>query len=196
MNKFILLGVALTLLTACQDAPGGYSPEPFAFEAAAGAPMRFQVGNIRVIEEYQSTARRPFVEQDFPVSPAQASKRWVAARLQAAGGNGVLEMTITDASVKEMLLPKTPGVKGIFTDDQDARYDARLAVTLRLYDGTNTLARATGDVVVTRSRSIHEKATVFERERIYHSMVREMMTSLESEANVRFQQYFSAYMAR
>jgi hypothetical protein len=193
MKKFILCALAFAL-TACQQAPTSYTPEPFAFESSAVAPWRINVAEIRIVEGYQSSLRKPNVEQDFPVPPAHAVKKWVASRLKATGTRGVMEITIRDASVTETALPKTEGITGFFTDDQDARYDARLVVTMRIFSGVQGISDATGDVEVTRSRSINEKATVFERSQLYHQMTRDMMLSFDSEAEKRLRQYFSAFL--
>ncbi len=196
MKKLLIATLALTL-AACQDAPNAYTPKPFAFEVNRMAPAMVNVHEIRVVDEYQSPMHKPNMEQDFPVPPAVAVKKWVNTRLRAnpaISANSVLEVTIADASVKETKLPKTKGVKGIFTDDQDARYDAKLAVTFRLYSGDQAMSAASGNVNVTRSRTINEKATVYEREAIYHQMVSEMMLNFDTEANSRLRQYFSTYL--
>ncbi|MES2984799.1 MAG: hypothetical protein V4735_06410 [Pseudomonadota bacterium] len=192
MIKKIVAILALITLAACEQAPGSYQPEPFSFEHAT--PMRVNVAQIKVIEAYKSALRRPNVEQDFPVPPAVAVNKWVAQRLIASGSTGVMEITIDDASVKEVPLSKTKGVTGLFTDDQDARYDARIHVTMRVYDGVNAISAASGDIEVTRARSINEKATVDERQRIFHKMTRDMMDSFDQQAQARLRSYFSKFL--
>ena len=96
--------------------------------------------------------------------------------------------------MKEVPLPKTEGIKGIFTDDQDARYDARMSITMRLYNGENAMSVASADVVVERSRSIHEKATIDERERMFDMMTREMIATFDQQATARLRQYFNKYL--
>ena len=192
MKKFVIALCALAL-TACQEAPAPFKTEPFAFERA-GAPLLINVAQIKITENYQPPLRRPNVEQDFPVAPSTAVRKWAAARLKASGSSGVLEVVIDDASVKEVRLPKTEGVKGLFTDDQEARYDAKIAVTLRVYSGAQGISDATGDVAVTRMRSINEKATVYQREAIYQQMTAEMMTDFDREANARLRQYFTRFI--
>ena len=196
MKKLLIATLALTL-AACQQAPSAFTPGPFAFEVNRMAPMTANVHEVRITSEYQPTMRTPYVEQDFPVAPAIAVKKWVSQRLEpnpAISANSILEVVITDASVKETRLPKTKGVKGVFTDDQDARYDARIAVTFRVFSGDQAMSSATGDVIVTRSRTINERATVYEREAIYHTMLRDMMIQFDSEAKSRLHQYFQPFL--
>lgn len=190
MKKLLML-IAIGVLSACETAPAAYTPTPLDF---SGAPVRLNVAQIRVVENYHAPMARPNVEQEFPTPPAAAVKKWVAQRLTAVGSSGALEVAIDDASVREVPLPKTGGIKGVFTDDQDARYDGNLRVTLRLYDGMQAGSVASGDVSVMRSRSINEKATVNERTRFYETLTKEMMMSFDNETNARLRQYFSTYI--
>ncbi len=105
----------------------------------------------------------------------------------------MLVVSIDDASVKETKLPKTEGIKGWFTDDQDARYDAIVAVTLRIYDANNSPV-ATASVTANRSRTIHEKATVDERNQFYYDLVRDLMYSFNGESETRIRQFFGNYL--
>ena len=116
------------------------------------------------------------------------------ARLKATGTSGVLEVIINDAAVKEVKLPTAKGVKSLFTDDQDARYDARINVTYRLYTGAQAISDASGDVTVTRSHSINEKATVYQRQALYQKMTNDMMADFDRESNARLHQYFARFL--
>ncbi len=192
--KKILIMTMMLVLAGCQNAPQGFTAAPFNFEVNRIAPIRVNVARIVVIEHYKPPMRAPFVEHEFPVLPANAVRKWVDTRLAASGTSGVLEVLIEDASVKEVPLVKTEGIKGLFTNDQDARYDAKLNVTFRVFTGTQAISNASGDVVLSRSRTISEKATVNERQAIYHQMLWEMMLDFERESNARFASYFAPYL--
>jgi hypothetical protein len=193
MKKILTLTLAL-LITACQQAPSAYAPEPFAFESPTITPINMNVAKIDLINHYQSPMKRPNVEQDFLVNPSRAIEKWVGSRMRAAGNQGTLQIIVHEAKVLESPLPKTQGVKGLFTDDQDARYDAKIAVTFRLFDGASTASRASGDVEVTRFITINEKATIFQRQQKYHQMLEQAMADFDREANNRFRQYFLPYL--
>jgi hypothetical protein len=193
MKKILTLALTL-LITACQQAPSAYKPEPFAFESPNIAPININVAKIDLINHYQSPLKRPNVEQDFLVTPSSAIEKWVGNRMRAAGNQGTLQIIVHEAKVLESPLAKTQGVKGLFTDDQDARYDTKLAVTFRLFDGASTASRASGDVEVTRFITINEKATIFERQQKYHQMLEQAMADFDREANNRFRQYFLPYL--
>lgn len=190
--KRLVACLFFTLLAACQEAPKAYTPTDFNFSKST--PLSVNVAEIKVIESYQAPIQRPNVEHEFPTPPAVALKQWANQRLRATGSQGVLEVSIDDASVREVLLPKTKGFKGLITNDQDARYDANIRVSMRLYNGTDPISVASGDVIVTRSKSIDEKATVEDHERLYDGMTRDMLNAFDMQATQRLRQYFSAYL--
>lgn len=194
MKKHYFLVLAL-MLSACQEAPSAYTPAPFAFEKTQ-TPTAVKLGKIDFLNHYQPPLKRPNVEHEFLVAPDKAIEAWLDHRLRAGGASGTFEVTINDASVIETPLKKTEGIKGLFTDDQDARYDGHISVTFRAYDGTSSAARAVADVEIKRFITIHEKATVFERQRLFHEMLTAMMVDFDREANARLAQYFSGYMGK
>ena len=191
MKKFFTL-LACTLLFACESAPAGYTPEPFDFSSKT--PIRFDVAEIRVIDTYHPPMTPPNVDHEFPVPPNAAINLWVKQRLAAVGHQGTLEVTIDDASVKETTLPKTKGVKGLFTNEQDRRYDLHAHVLFRLYNGTDAMSIAAGDVTITRSHTLAENATVDDRTKLFDKMAKDMMASFDAQAVQRFNQYFSVYL--
>lgn len=193
MKRCAIFALAI-ILVACEQAPSAFVPAPLAFEQNLAAPTGIKVGEIRIIDHYRSPLHRPNIEQEFPLPPALAVRKWVDARLKATGSSGVLEVNIDKASAIATPLPKTKGLKGLITDDQDTRVDATLVVVFKLYTGAQAISDASGTVEIRRSRTINERATVYEREAIYHQMTNEMMVDFEREANARFSQYFKTFV--
>ncbi|PZP84337.1 MAG: hypothetical protein DI582_09040 [Azospirillum brasilense] len=188
-----LLALAATLtLVACQDAPVVNTPSSVTF--AGKAPIRLNVAQINVVESYRSTMQKPFVEHTAPTTPAAGVKLWASQRLAAAGTQGTVEVIIDDASIKETPLTKKDGIEGFFTDDQDARYDAHLRVTIRLYDGLSTVAQAESVVELNRMRTINEKASAAQRDAMFAAMVNDMMLQFDAEAESRLRQYFARFI--
>lgn len=185
-----LIAVALFLLTACSTAPAGYQPKPYSY----APPLTLNAQEIRVTDNSATSLRLPHIEQDFPVLPSAVLKHWADQRLRANGQGGIMEVNITEASAIATPLPKTKGIEGLFTDDQDTRYDLTLKVNFRIYSGASALSDASGDVTVTRARTINEKATVNDRQKVLDDMLHDAMASFDREAELRLRQYFSAFM--
>ncbi|MEJ0009997.1 MAG: lipoprotein [Alphaproteobacteria bacterium] len=192
MKKPLLFAIALLALAGCVDSAETYHAQRFDF--ATQPSVRINVARVKVVNAYRPPLAAPNVEQDFPTPPAKAVALWVRQRLQAAGTQGVLEVTIDDASVRENKLPVDKSVSGFFTDQQTSRLDARLHVTLRLYTGGDAMSAASGDITVTRSVTLNRKASVTDRERAFDDMVAAMMTDFDMQAHDRLNSYFKAYM--
>ncbi|MFM9890409.1 MAG: hypothetical protein ACKVOE_07225 [Rickettsiales bacterium] len=185
-----VLTLALFLLAACSTAPAAYQPQPYSY----GAPLTISALQVKVTDNFSTPLKLPHIEQDFPVLPSTVLKHWADQRLKASGNGGVMEVSINEASAVAVPLAKTKGVEGFFTDDQDTRYNLTLKVNFRIYSGTSGLSDASGDVTVTRSRTINEKATVYDRQKLFDEMLHEAMASFDREAELRLRQYFSGFM--
>lgn len=183
--------IALVLATACAAPP---APEVKPISFTSKPTINLDVADIKVVEAYKSPYSAPNVEHLMPTSPAEAMKTWVHDRLRATGANKLLQITIVDASVVATELPKTKGVKGLFTVDQDKKYDAKLEVELRIY-GENPISEADTSVTVTRTISIAENASVNARNAAYQNMVKDLMDMLNDKLEKNMQSYFSNYIS-
>ncbi len=182
------LGVFLAACTTVAPAPGfpdltyGHLP-----------PIRLDVAAVEIVDAYSPPLRDPNVEHRAPAQPAVAARRWAEDRLVAAGNRGGRAVyTIRDASIIEIKLEPTSGLKGVFIKDQSERYDARLAVELAIFDATGS-QRGNATATATRSRTVPENVTLNERERIWFQMVEGMMADLNRELEKAIGQSLSPF---
>jgi hypothetical protein len=192
MKKLLALALVALTFTACEDAPQVSAPAPITFSNRA--PIRLNVAQVKVIDSYRSSMTMPYIEHTLPTSPATAIHQWAGQRLIAAGQAGTLEITIEDAAVKQTDLKLKDGIEGFFTDQQSERYDAHVRVTMKLYDGVQTISIADADVDVSRMQTVNEKATVSQREKILNGMVQDIMLRFDSEGEARLRQYFARFI--
>ena len=140
-------------------------------------PITLNVARVEVENRYVSPAARPNVEHEFPVSPAAAALNWGRDRLRAAGAAGVARVLVRRASVVEVPLKRSQGVKGLFTRDQSERYDAVIDMMAEIRDEAGNV-RVTVESTATRSRSVSENISLIEREKVWFEMTESMMTDL------------------
>jgi hypothetical protein len=173
------LGVfaAAALLAACQNGPGRPTYPQLSY--AHLAPIRLNVADVQVERVYASPGTKPNVEQLFPVPPADAAERWARERLAAAGADGVATVKILQASVVEVALPRTQGMRGAFTTDQTERYDGVLEVAVEVSSRT-TGRRAMVSSRAQRSRTVPEDITLNEREKVWFEMTEALMNDLNA----------------
>lgn len=189
MKKFSI--VLLLLLTACSTSMPSQTP-PLTFE---GPDYRFNVAEIKVVDDYRPTRQPPHVEHLFELSPAGAIHQWAGEKLSAGGTSGSLAVVITEASVLRKDLPKTKhGITGMLTKEQTEQYDGTLSVEMKLYVPDRALPIAQTRASVRQSHTLREDAGVFHREALYKQMTTDLMQMLQQELDRNIRQYFSNYM--
>ncbi len=156
-------------------------------------PIRLDVAAIDVVHAFKPSFREPFVEHLFPVPPERAVENWARDRLQAAGTTGRARVTIADASVREVPLRRTEGLRGAFTKDQTERYDATLEIGLDILNDRGFPVR-TASARASHSRSVPEGITPNERERIWYELTRELIGQIDQEMERQIRATFGTYL--
>lgn len=170
-------------LSACQSAPP--APRVEAANFAAFAPILLDVARVDVVDN----SRRPAGSADalIAVPPAEGARRWAQARLQAAGRDGFVRVTIREASIIETQLPKTGGVKGMFTVEQTSRYDARVVVEISAEKPSADGLRASTQANATRFITLPENTSLAGREAALQNLSNRLLEDLNArlDAGVR-----------
>lgn len=190
----IALAFALAaLLAACTETP---PPEAFP-DLTYGhmAPIRLAVDRVEIASTFEPSFAAPDAEHLFPTPPQRAAERWAVDRLVAAGGDGPRAIFIVrEARVVETPISGTGGVAGLFTTDQEARYDATLEVELEIRDvAGQRLAFATARV--TRTLSVLEGITLDARERTWLELTDILVRDMGAELEKNIAKYLGSYLA-
>ena len=155
-------------------------------------PISLNVARVEVENRYVPPATRPNVEHEFPVSPAASALNWGRDRLRAGGSSGVARVIVRRASVVEVALQKSTGVKGLFTRDQSERYDAVIDMMVEVRDQAGKV-RVTAESIAKRSESVSENISLSERQKVWFRMTEAMMvdlnTSLENQVRVHMKDW-------
>ena len=152
-------------------------------------PITLNVARVEVENRYVSPAARPNVEHEFPVSPAAAALNWGRDRLRAAGAAGVARVIVRRASVVEVPLERTGGLKGLFVKDQAERYDGRLTLAIEVLDAAGR-PRASVTATAKRSQTVEENLTLNEREAVYLGLTEALIKDLDVELERQISRYF------
>ena len=151
---------------------------PITFDAKP--PLQLDVSEVAVELTYQAPGAAPHVDHLFPVRIAEAAQRWARDRLASAGTGFRARYTVRDASAVEVPLERSGGVKGLLTQEQSKRYDARVTVELGIFDSQGRqVASARAEAV--RSRSVPEDITLNERDRVWYEMTKALMAELDKQ---------------
>ncbi len=179
------------LLAACESTP----PTPYYPELTFShlGRISLDVARIEVASRYLAPLKPPNVEHRAPVPPYTAIRRWAGHRLVAAGRRYSARLVILDASIKEVPLGVKGGLKSIFTSEQSARYDGRVAVRLEILDGGGRqLAFVTARA--SRSETVAEGASIVAREKVWFALTEDMLGELNRRLEREIRRYFRDYI--
>jgi hypothetical protein len=183
--------VAVLVVAACEtpDPTPRYPDITFTHVA----PMQFDVHDVDYVQAYVPPATLPNVEHLFPVRPTVVARRWAADRVAAVGLQGIVRITLVEASVIETALDTTSGIKGAFIDDQAARYDAKVKMRIEII---NSLGEIEGraEALAHRTRSVSEGITLVEREQIWFELTEQVMRELDVELEATIRRYLGNYI--
>lgn len=189
LKKLALL--AIVVLPAC-TAPGPVRLPDMTFTDRPR--FLLDVAEIQVVDQYQPPFRLPNIEHQVPVSPAKAAERWARDRLIPVGASGVAVVTIKDARVIENSLRVTPGVQGVFTKDQAARYDAFIEMSVEIKPMNIMAPEGAASGRAERSRSVAEGITPNENDRVLYELVEGLMRDVDLQLDVNIQRFLAAFI--
>lgn len=178
MLRRTLFALPLLMLLA----PLSAAAQSAGFDFGGKAPILLDVATIDVESTYTPPMRDPYVDHLIPVTPTDAVRLWVTARLKAGGTQGRARVIIHDASVKEQALERTSGVKGWFTKDQSEKYEGKIQVEI-VVDGTSRGFGGSASALVGRSTTVEEDVSLAEREKTMLALVRDLAADLDSQVD-------------
>lgn len=143
-------------------------------------PIVLDVASIEVESQYAPPMKAPNVDHEIPLTPSDAVRLWATTRLKAGGPQGRARIIIRDASVKEIELDRTTGIKGWFTKDQSQKYEGKIQVDI-LIDGTSRGFSGGVSAAVARATTVAEDVTLAQREKTMLDLVRDLSSDLDGE---------------
>lgn len=188
----LTIGLAsLAGLTACEAPPMRPAYPELTYTHLP--QFRLDVARIEIENAYHSPGHRPNVEQEFPVKPAVAAERALRDRLRAVGTGGVARAVIQNASVVEVPLKRTTGLRGALTTDQTERYDGVIEVVITVV-GANPGDTARVVSRVERTRSVAEDASINDREKLWFDMTEALVNDLNASLDRQINEYFKNFL--
>ena len=183
-------------LTACGTAsapPGRVRfPEP-SYEGHG--PLRLEVSTIEIDTAYRPSLAPPHVDHLMPLQPEQALRRWAADRLVATGTVGRrARFMIEDAKVVESVLPRSGGLRELFTADQARRYDGTVSASLEIRPERGASREGFASATVTRFRTTAQGISINERERVWFELVDSMLADFNAEFERQVRDHLIAFL--
>ncbi|MCR9214079.1 MAG: hypothetical protein NXI13_10205 [Proteobacteria bacterium] len=187
----VLTLLAVVVLAGCAKAPPSPTYPEITFQHLN--PLRLNVSEIKVINEFTPPLKLPHVEHELPVKIDQSVRNWVRDRLVAVGTSGsVATVTIKDASAVEKPLPKESGLKGLVTKNQSELYEFHVLVEVKITEISGSSGFVTAEA--TRTKSVPEGITLNQREKTYYVQVEALMQAFDQEMEKNIRTFLGGYL--
>lgn len=197
MLRFIYLGTIALLLSVIPAACSSNAittPTYPAYSFSSSGVFNINVAQIEFSEEYVSPYGPPNVEHTFPIKPAKAIVGLINDRFRPISTSGVLRVHIIDASVIEERLPQTEGIRGVFTNDQAARYKGSIKIILEIEEPGHYLPRATFTTYASRSDTVSEYISYYDRQKFFYDFTYQMLNQINDQISKNIPHDFQAYI--
>ncbi len=189
-RRAVLAGLSATALAACTTPPP--TPRFPQLTFAHLSPFRLDAADLDIVEAFAPASGARDVSQGMPVPPVVAARRWATDRLVPAGSGGRVVFTVTDASVVEIPLKRTTGLRGVVTDDQSERYDGRLAAKINITNGRGQRGEVMAEA--TRSRTVPEKITLNDRDKVWFEITEALIRDLDKELDAAIRRFLQPFL--
>lgn len=186
-----LLLIASALAAGCETGPPPGQPDALSFTNLP--PLVFDLGRIEVVERPAAPDPAADVGHRFATPPAAGVRLWAEQRLRASGTEGLLRVTIEEASARATPLATNAEFEDLFTEEQAERLDLRLRVTVEAVDASGAV-RGHASADTRRSRTLREGLTLAERERIYHELLLALFDDYNASQVQALRQYLHLYL--
>ncbi|MEQ8805576.1 MAG: hypothetical protein RIE16_07355 [Rhodospirillales bacterium] len=157
--------------------------------------LNLAVDRVKIVDVHKPPLAAPNVEHKMRTPPAKAMAVWGRDRLKAVGGAAgtVARMTIERASVVETKLPRTQGIKGAFTTDQDARYDLEMSAMIEVFDPQG---RRVGHAAAraTRNQTVPEDVTLNDLNKTWFAMMEASFKDFDREMEANMRRFLGNWM--
>jgi hypothetical protein len=193
IRKAMILVAMLGALAACDTPP---TREPFPkLTYSYLPPFRLAVARVAVVDRYHPPLTPPYIEQQFPISPAGTAEQWGHDRLQAAGGSATAVYTVLRGDAVDVRLTdnESSGLFSQFNVPQSDRYDLTIAVKLEILDPSGQVMASVHANAVQR-HTVAAAATLNDRERLWFAMTEATMKDLNGQLEKSIPLYLQAYL--
>ncbi len=193
MGKSLPTLVAAVLLAGGLMAVSAAAADP-AIRFADATTFATDATSLSINVEARPPKEYPHVMYRAPFTFEQAAKVWAAAHFSLSGNSvNALRITVTEGDITEKLLPKTGGIKGWFTKDQAAEYEARLAVEVAVVDPNGKVVAA-ADGKAWQKRTVTEGATEEDKRGVWADMIKSTFDNMDAELQPRIRATMASYM--
>lgn len=176
-KKLLLTAALVALIPLAGCAATSTSPQPRAdLSFSQLQPLTLNVGSVKVIDQTANPNVRYF---EGRVAPANALARYAKARLQAVGGEGVLNFVIQQASLTSSESEGTGNWTEAFQLSNPMEYTITMRVGLDLA-GRTTQPNVKSAYTIERKKTLPAGSSLADRDRELNVLVADMIKAVDA----------------
>jgi hypothetical protein len=176
ISHFLILAMFI-LLTACNTTSQIENLPSMTFTHLPH--IRLKVKNIEVNSKFQYDTNTSHIAHKFPISPEKAIITWAQDRLLIAGINNIARLTIIQADAQEIKLKIDKSFTGAFKNQQSARYQTFVKVSLEIFD-ENKIQQGIVIGEAEHSITVSEATPLSDRRKIWYNLIEKLMAKFDS----------------
>lgn len=181
----------LLALTACDTPPSAGTAPDITFLHLE--PLSMRVRAIEVVRAYRSPGQPPHVDYRLSQPPTDVAARWARDRLRPAGGSRQLRYIIKQASLVEVPLDISEGLRGALKVEQSERYEAKVRVEIEIVTETGRV-EANAFAEAEHTITVPEDISLSERERTWFRLTDETMRNLDRRLEQTIRRHLGPYV--
>ncbi len=183
----LLLAGAIHRLAVAQSAPPS-------LQFASKSILNVDATSLDLKIENVPPREYPHVNYRSEVRFEDGAREWAASRFMLTGNSvNALRLTVRKGDIVEKLLPVKKGIKGWFTKDQVAEYQAALEIEVAIVDPTGkVLSSASGNS--TNTRTVPEGTTEAEKQQVWTGMIVAGFDALDAELQPQLRQAMGQFI--
>ena len=157
--------------------------------------MRLLVRDIKILELQKNQITPPYITHQFPISPAEATRRWAKDKLQIGGKKNTARLIIKIAEAKQIPLKIDKTFVGSFKNQQSDRYETGIFAKLEILNEKKEI-KAMVEAKAEHFKTVSEATSLSDRRKIWYNMIEVLMNEFNKEIDKNINNNFQKYLIK
>ena len=157
--------------------------------------IRLLVRDIKILELQKNQITPPYITHQFPISPAEATRRWAKDKLQIGGKKNTARLIIKIAEAKQIPLKIDKTFVGSFKNQQSDRYETEISAKLEILNEKKEI-KAVVEAKAEHFKTVSEATSLSDRRKIWYNMIEVLMNEFNKEIDKNINNNFQKYLIK
>lgn len=183
----VIFFIALLFVSSCTTS-ASFKSVNLNFENVS--PLRFNISDFQIINEYIMPMKSPNIEHIFSKTPSRVLEDFINHKFANRGNNKKAKIIIKEASIIENKILNKNILNSIFMNENKTIYSGKLSVKIEFLSERGFVES------YSNFQSLHEKTitgslTLNNLQQVYLELLEELIKGLNMEIDAQISSYFS-----